>query len=463
MEMQPCGLTEIPVYQGDAIMNLNLKRKHMVVAILGGLVVAAAPSVSAQTLQEAVQETLQTNPDVLVYVNERMARDQQIKQARSGYLPTVDVLAGVGREDSDNPNTRARGYSDGVELTRREVGVVLRQTVFDGFATPREVDRQRARVESSAFGVYSAAENTALRAAEVYLEVLRRAEALAIAKESLKSHERINDQIKLRSASGVDKKADLEQITGRLALAQSNVVAAEVNLQDAETNFLRVVGAMPENLIKPTITDELLPKSMDEAIEQAVSSHPTLMSADADIKAAQAQHEAAAFGYYPRVELELSRTWDENLDGLEGDNEETLAMLRLRYNLFRGGYDSSRRGQTTHLLNEAREVRNNTHRQVVESIRLSWMAHKAAESQLLYLEQHVKSTENTRDAYQKQFNIGQRTLLDVLDTETEVFDAKRAYLDAQYDGLFAKYRILNGMGRMVTSVGVNLPPQTKLD
>jgi adhesin transport system outer membrane protein len=70
------------------------------------------------------------------------------------------------------------------------------------------------------------------------------------------------------------------------------------------------------------------------------------------------------------------------------------------------------------------------------------------------LELHVRAATDTKAAYLKQFNIGRRTLLDLLNTENELVDARRALINASYDKLFSQYRIFNSMGQLVREIGV---------
>ncbi len=430
----------------------NKFRKIILAVVIGGLL--AAP-LSAQTLTEAVQETLKTNPDILSNIQERLAVDQELRQARAGYLPSVNINAGVGREHSETPFT-----SGSVTLTRREAGISLNQMLFDGFATPNEVDRQMARVNSRAYTVHGNAEDTALHAIEMYLNVLRRQELVATARENLKAHERIYDQIKLRSDSGIGRRSDLEQTVGRLALARSNLLAEETNFKDAEANYRRVVGVMPVKLSMPGSPESSLPASSDEALKMALANHPTLKSAEADVAATEAQHRAAKSTFLPRVDLELGATNNDNLDGISGNNNNATAMLRLRFNLFNGGRDNARSEQTAYLINSAKDVRDRTRREVIENEELSWNAYTVAKDQLEHLKTHVDSSEQARDAYRKQFDIGDRTLLDVLDSENEVFVSHTAYLNGEYTVAYAQYRILASMGELLETLKVPLPQES---
>ncbi len=329
--------------------------------------------------------------------------------------------------------------------------------LFDGMATKNEVRRHTARTDSRAYSVTSAAENTALEAVDTYLDVVRRQKLVDLASTNLEAHERTHDQIKLRSDRGVGRKADLDQSQGRVALAQANLVAEQSNLRDAETNYLRVVGITANALSDPQSPQSLLPSTVDDAIDQAINNHPTLKSAQADVESANAQHDTAHSPFLPRVDFELGTTANNNVDGISGHNNDTTAMFRLRYNLLNGGKDKARRQETAHLINQAAEIRNNTRRQVEQSVRLSWNALQTVNNQIGYFKQHVDSSERSRDAYQQQFSLGQRTLLDLLDSENEVFVSRTSYVNAQYDQLFAMYRILNSMGALLEGVDVALP------
>ena len=403
--------------------------------------------VNKYTLDETVLATLTSHPNMQAARNEYLSREQEIRQAKAGYYPTLDAAIGVGYEEVRSPATRDRD----VDLTRQEASLSARQSLFEGFGTRSEVRRQQARTDSAGHNKVATAEDLSLRTSEVYLNLLRQAELLDLARNSLYEHQNIHDQMVLRQRSGVGSQADLDQISARLALAQSNVVVAQNNLIDAKTNFNRVTGFFrsEENLIKPQVKGQL-PATIDAAIEFANTLHPTLLSAGSDVQAANAQYEAAESPFWPRLSVEVDKRWDEDINGVEGEDEELIAALRLRYNLFNGGADKARRKQSAFLLEESKDVRNDTKRQVEESLRLSWSSFEGLREQMKYLKVHVRAAEDTRASYLKQFNIGKRTLLDLLNTENEVVGAKRSLVTAQYDLLFSQYRILNGMGTLLT-------------
>lgn len=412
------------------------------------------------TLQEVVSQAVSSNPDVLEKLSTRLAVEEEVRQAKAGYYPSVDLNAGIGRENSDTPFTRSAGY-DSRDLTRRELGLTLRQPLYEGGATMHEVARQKERTNSRAYSLHAMAEQIALRTSEVYLDVLQRLELRNLAQENLQIHQKNYDLVSSRSQAGVGRGADVDQARSRLLLAKSNVLAEESNLREAEINYFRVVNAAPRDLSMPRAPVDEVPTAMPEAVKQAIAGHPTLKAAAADIESAKEQHGTAKAGYFPRLDLELGANRNNNISGLAGETNNLAAMVRMRYNLFAGGKDVARRAQTRHQIDEAREIRNHTCRQVVESMRLSWNAFKTFDAQLVYLQQRVDAAQSARDNYRNQFTLGQRSLLDLLDSENEVFVSKKSLTSAEFDRLFATYRVMAGEGKMLASLGVAVPPEAR--
>lgn len=402
------------------------------------------------TLQETIRHTLQTNPEVLASLNEHESRKFEVKQAKAGYLPTLQLDAGIGKEEREAPSTG----NEEVSFDRKELGLSARQMLFDGFATKNEVERQRARLETASHEISVISEDISLQTSFAYLEVLKQKALQDLAHTSLAEHQNIYDQMKLRSDKGVGNRADLDQIGARLALANSNLIVAQNNFADTQVAFHRLTGVYPnlDAMIKPEV-NVILPSTRKEAIDRAVKNHPTLASATADVRATRAQYEAAGSQHWPVIHLEADQRWDEDV-GIEGEDNDLIVAVRLRYDIYRGGANKARRKQTAYQIEASKDIRNNARRQVIESMSLSWNSHAALLAQKEFLENHVKSAMSAKDAYSKQFNIGRRTLLDLLNTETEVVESRRALINAEYDSIYAAYRILNSAGELTASLGI---------
>lgn len=409
---------------------------------------------AAQSLEEAVAAAVNSHPTVAISANRRFAADRQLNQARAGYFPRVDLNAGYGYARLDTVETRLLGAHN-ASFNRHDAGLTLTQMLFDGFAVKNEVARQQARVDSSALRVAESAEQIALRAAAAYLELLRRRDLVRLATGNVDTHRRIFEMIRSRAESGVGRRADVDQAEGRLASAQATLRAEEGAAKDAEATFVSVIGLKPVALTKPA-APENLPASEAAAVDAAARDHPAVNAARAEVAAAQAQHEAAKAPNWPRLDLELGAVRDR--DNLRGQSEDYTAMLRARYNLFRGGADSARVAETRFLIQEAIETENRVRREVSEDAALSFNALLTTRDRVVSLLRYAEASDVTRDAYAKQFGIGQRTLLDLLNAESEHYSARAALATAQYTELFGAYRTFAAMGRLLGALRIAPPP-----
>lgn len=417
-------------------------------------ILVALPA-GAATLQDVIKHSINTHPEVSASVNSRLSADQDLRVAKGGYLPSINLTAGTGREQTDSPTTRASGGT--TELSRSESGISLQQTLFDGFATSSEVGRQRATVNSRAYKVMNTSESVALSAVQVYMDVLQRTEFVKLAQNNLANHERIYDQIRLRSEQGVARLADLEQAEARLAQARNNLYTEQTNLDDAKANFFSVTGMEADNLSMPDVSVLKIPGSLDEARRIMVASSPLLKSAESDIKATEQQYQAAKSSYYPHVNIELERSMNNNVDGVRGSNNEWQAMVRMRYNLYQGGSNMANTEAKAYQIKEAQDIRNNALRQLNEELRLAWNALNNARRQIPIASNYADRSLKVRNAYQKQFSIGERTLLDLLDSESELLTAQRRLVEIQFIERFTEYRIKARMGDLLNNLSIQSP------
>ncbi|WP_299732099.1 TolC family outer membrane protein [uncultured Endozoicomonas sp.] len=431
--------------------------KFLTVSILASAVLTA--NAQADTLLDAVNQTLATNPEVLIRTIEADARMDEIRQAKSGYLPSLDLTAGVGYENSRNSSTIGLAGDpdrDDQVRTRRDASLIARQMLFDGFAVSSEVDRQKARQASAAQDVCYAASNTALQVTQAYVNIMRQQSVVELMKANAEEHERLVKLIETQGRKGRSNDADVAQAQSRLVLAKANEISAESVLRDVKTQYQRLAGNLPEAYSVPAIPEQS-PASLEAALTLGVEAHPVMKLATADVQAAEAQYEASKSAFMPRFEMEVGANWDTDANGGKDDTYNHVAKVNMTYNLYNGGGDKARRSQTSKLINEAIEIRNRARRQVEEEIRLAWVAIDYGSQRLLPLEEHVKQSDRSRELYNKQFLMGSRTLMDLLDSQNEYTSARQSAINARYDLLFNRFRLLNSTGTLLQSMDASLP------
>ncbi|MCH7542925.1 MAG: TolC family protein, partial [Proteobacteria bacterium] len=238
------------------------------------------------TLEEAVRQAVNTNPDVRALASERRAVDHELRQARAGYLPLFDIRAAAGPEWSD------RTTVDDKWLLRVESQATVRQLLFDGYATASEVERQQARVGSAAQRVHDAAQTTSLNAVLAYVEVLRSQSLVEIAEDNAKAHQRSFADVKRLADAGRGNVGDVRQTEARLASARASLVRTQGRLADTEANYIRVIGSPPSGLVRPVFSDSALPMTRDGAVAMALRNNPAIAVAQSDIDTAKAALKA---------------------------------------------------------------------------------------------------------------------------------------------------------------------------
>ncbi len=417
------------------------------IALLAAL--GAGAQAAPVTLQDAVKQAIVGNPDVQARWHDFTASREEQDVARGNYYPRVDMSMGIGRENLTAPNQPSTEYN------RHGATLSLSQMLYDGFSTREEVSRLAYAKLTRYYELLDATETTALDATKAYLDVLRYRELSRLAQENLAQHDQYFRQIQQRTQAGVGRRVDLEQAGGRLALAQSNLLTEASNLHDVSARYLRVVGDLPPGeMIAPALLDQGIPPSVEEALKLAYQGSPAFNAAIENVRSAQAASRGKRANFQPRVDLRASKDLGYNVNGIEGKRDDELIELVLNYNLFKGGSDKALARQYNERLEQARDLRDKACRDLRQTLSIAYKDVGNLGRQLGYLDQHQLSIAKAREAYRKQFDIGQRTLLDLLDTENEYFQSRRAYVNAEYDHALAYARTLEGMGKLLQTLQV---------
>jgi len=217
---------------------------------------------------------------------------------------------------------------------------------------------------------------------------------------------------------------------------------------------VRIVGEQPAKVMfAPAQLAKALPGSVDAALIDALKHNPALRASVENIEAAQYDLEGRRAPFMPKLDLVARRDDFKNyLAG--GPREDSRVELRMNYNLFNGGTDIARYRQFRERKNTALDQREKACRDMRQTLSLAYNDTLRLNDQITYIGLQVNLVEKTRAAYRDQFNIGQRTLLDLLNTQNEYFDARRSQVNADVDLSIAYLRSYAGMGRLLETLGL---------
>ena len=418
----------------------------IVLLCLRGGTALAAPHL---TLKEVAQKVVLTNPEVLAKWHAFKAAGGDVDVARAGFFPRIDYTYGTGSEDLQQPGVADRDYNrNGHVLT-------LNQMLYDGFATASDVKRlDKARL-TRYFELLDAAEAAALEAGRAYYDVIRYRQLMLLAEGNYIEHRSSYELLLRRAQSGAGRRVDVEHAAGRLALAELNLNTEAANLHDVTARYLRLVGEQPPSVMfGPARLERGYPASEEEALRLAFKQNPALLAAVENVEAAQHDLELRRSAFHPRLDLRLRNDRAENVDGVMGLRQQNVAEVVLSYNLFNGGADKARQTASAERKNQALDLRDKACRDVRQTLSIAYNEVRRLQAQRSSIDHQVNAIEKTRDAYKAQFNIGQRSLLDLLDTENELLNARRTAVNADADMDQAYLRTQAGIGRLLEFLGL---------
>ncbi|MDP2826831.1 MAG: TolC family outer membrane protein [Sulfuritalea sp.] len=414
----------------------------------GGVAMAAAPAAHL-TLREVAQKVVLTNPEVLSKWHTFKAAAGDVDVARAGFYPRLDYTNSIGKETLKQPGAVDREYSrSGYTLT-------LNQMLYDGFATASDVKRlDKARL-TRYFELLDAAENAALEAGRAYYDVIRYRLLMYLAENNYIEHRASYELLLRRAQAGAGRRVDVEHAASRLALAELNLNTEAANLHDVMARFLRLVGERPPPvLFGPAGLSAGYPASEPEALRLALSQNPALRASVENVESAQHDIELRRGAFHPKLDLRMRNENTGNYQGVTGTRQNNVAEVVLSYNLFNGGADTARQRVYAERKNLALDLRDKSCRDLRQTLSIAYNDVVRLKAQLSNLDLQVSSIEKTRDAYKAQFNIGQRSLLDLLDTENELLNARRTAVNADMDLGIAYLRTQAGIGRLLEYLGL---------
>lgn len=421
--------------------------------ILVGLAVCEFSSIAVAEpvtpLKQLVEKVISSNPEVQSRYHAYIGAGYEQDVVKGGYLPKVDVQSTYRKQEEMNIRS-----TNGTAVPRFNNELVLRQMIFDGLATPNEVNRLGHAKRVRYYELQDAMQNTSLEFMRSYIDMLRFRQLTEYAKSNYVAHKQLFDKIKERSDAGVARRVDLEQATGRLALAEANLLTEATNLHDVTARIQRLLGELPPSTLEqPDFYKTGVEATAVDALRVAYLQNPSILATSEDIQATKDEVKTKEARYLPRLDLQARKNLGTSSDGRNSTNAADVLELTMNFNLFNGFSDKAAVSQTIEKLNTANDARDKACVDTRQLVTIAYNDITQLKEQLTYRDTHQKSIEHAREAYRKQFDIGQRTLLDLLDTENEYFQARRAFTNTDYDIQTAYARLYATQGELLNKLG----------
>jgi outer membrane protein, adhesin transport system len=407
------------------------------------------------SISDAISQAVLTNPGVSEASANRRATETELRQTQSTLLPQVRLEARVGPERFDQQIVPPP-LGNGQWLSGKSGSVVVRQILFDGLASIHDIWRQTARVNAASFRVRERSELIALDAAEAYIDVVRFLRLVSLAAQNVANHEELFSHVKSRYSGGLAGEGDLQQALERVEAAKATRADFQRSLDDARSKYRKIIGVEAINVIFPGPLRGL-PRSKDDALTVALRRNPTLLAAESDMEAAKQAFRATGGAFVPSVSLEGRATHSIDADTFIGKRDDVAGKLVVSWDIFRGGQDSWRRAEMAERYTEETMRQARLQRDALESIDKAWAARTITLGRIAALTRQLAADKNTIAIYRKEYEIKQRSLIDLLNAENQYFNAAASLTSARGVIVFADYQLLAAMGSLLDYLKTAVP------
>ncbi len=430
----------------------NIIKKLCAIAIVTPALMTAAYGL---TLNECIEEVLNTNPRVLEKLKYYNSVVHSKDAVRSRKNPTVYLDSSLGKQNVKNSSTRYKTSINDVSGAR----VTARQLLSDGSRLNHDIRALEAHSRSALFSYVDTANVLAYETAESYINILKYRELMALAIENVEIHTRLMNNIKARVEAETAGKSELERVQGRLAMAQSTYIVRQNDYKRAIYQFHKLLGRFVDgsDFVMPFISGELIPNSLKDSIQRQWECNPNLIASDYNIVSREFEYKRERAENRPDFYLEGIKDWNKNRSGLRGEDNETSIWLRVSVPIFDGNYAHHKKQQYRSLVHNEKHRRDNVARTLLNDLNLIYTGYKQLETQIYAMRKSLFFTKRALRSYQQEFKLGKRQLINILDAEVEYQNARSQLATLRADLLISKFRLLYSMGTIVEDLGLYIP------
>ena len=431
---------------------MNAKKLSLALALSMILSASLAVADDEISVQKSVIDTLRYAPRLEMLKHNREAVGHDLDKSKGRWYPKLDVRGGFG---TDAYHSELDVDDEGDWKGRSELSAILSQRLYDGGEGFSQIRLDERRVASLDYRVFDNAESLALDAVIANLEVFRQRELLFLAEENAKAHRDILASLKEREQAGAGSVADVKQTQARLAMAQASIEKTRAALQAALNEYQRLTGVLPGKIAMSSYPQNMLPASLDEMNAQALTGNPKINAAGEDVNAESERVNIAKANYHPYVYLELSSTYSDGVENQESWERTDAAMVRFNWNLFNGGSDVAAHKATKARKRQAEADKSDLALAVENETKTTWAQYQSALNEVKEYTAAVQLNRDTKEIYLEQFGVAQRSLLDVLDSENEVFQSSSQLVTSSVNEQIAAYKLMALSGNLINALGVD--------
>ncbi len=423
-------------------------------AVLAGLMSSTSIANAADNLVDAMTTAYLNNPTLEAARANQRATDESVNQALSGWRPRIEATGSWARTDSQRTGV---GFLPSQQVTKpKSVGVSITQPVFRSFQTMNGSREARSNAEAGRAQLTNIEQQIFISVVQAYSNVIRDETVLESTTNNVMSLQRQLQASEDRFSVGEITRTDVAQSRARLSRAESEKINAEAILTASRAAYHRVVGNEPGTLERE-IQLPALPASEEAAYDLVSRMHPVILAAKATEKAADyaVKKQYGTLGPEVTVGASYTKSWDGFVAG--DTNTAKTIQANIRVPIYQAGVQASVVRQAKHRRSQSRMDLIAAEREVQELVRNAWESFREATARITSTESQLEANEIALEGVRQEAEVGARTILDVLDAEQELLDARVNNATAVRDRTVAAYNLLATIGQLNASdLGLNV-------
>lgn len=410
---------------------VSLVRKSLACAALLSIVAFAPQTASAETIYQAMARAYENNPDLNAARAGLRATDEGVAIAKSGYRPTISA-------EAVTTSTNTEGFT----TNSASIGATISQTLFDGFQTRNNVRAAEAQVFAGRENLRGTEIDTLLAAVQAYANLNRDKQIVVYRQQNIAFLQEQLSAARARFDVGESTRTDVSQAEAELAGARASLAAAVAQAKSSAAVYVQIVGSAPKNLKPVALPRKLLPASLDSAVVEGTTEHPTVLAALYGVDAAGFSVKSQEGSFLPGVRLSGTVS--------EGDGGVSTAQVQARVTIpiYQGGAASARVRQAKEQLGQQRILVDSARRAVEQSVVSSWTQMEAAEATIQANRAQLSAANLALNGVVEERRVGQRTTLDVLNAQQSVLNAKEAISNSERNAIVASFSVLASTGKL---------------
>lgn len=399
------------------------------------------------TLSDGFKTALENDMEIKINENniKNIKLDKEI--ANSLMKPSIDFSATVqSSKSTENSRTPDKEKS---HTKTDEYKITVTQPIFDGFESSNEKQLQDYKYKSALYFYKESQNSLAFDYTQNYINVLKEKDLLTLGKEAIFISEKILKKVDRKLESGYGTQLEYNEAKVQLAESKVNYQTQKINFKDSieGLKFYVQIEFDSNELIKPVFNHKL-PKNLNEAIAKSFEENPSLKVSKLNLDAAKYEVQKTTKNFYPNLDFVSSYQINDTFHNTNIESNEYSVGLQLNYNLYNGGKDSLEKRKALQSVREKQFLIKKTENEIRNEIRLAWNSYKLNKEKNDALKEYLIVKKDVLDSTIKEFDLGLKSLNNLLTMHTEYIEVKQDYIRNTYDLMLSKYRILSSIGNL---------------